>query len=191
MIKLTLQDSEVQRLKRLLGTNRYDFLGCTLDLEQITLTDNLLDASEDSAPTELQVMVFSTLLAHYASAKPIPLTGNLVKYRDVPGGYAYEGAFIKRAVQPIAKAFGDNPEDLPRAAELLGGARCKLGDASAQVIALAGIPLTYILWVAEDLPASANVLYDSSASNYLPTEDLAVLGELTTLRLIDAKRIIV
>jgi hypothetical protein len=54
---------------------------------------------------------------------------------------------------------------------------------------LKGIPLTYILWKAEEFGASATVLYDQSASNYLPTEDLAGLGELTTARLIDAQRI--
>jgi hypothetical protein len=36
----------------------------------------------------------------------------------------------------------------------------------------------------EEFPASANVLFDASASHYLPTEDLAVLGGMLTGRLI-------
>ena len=71
---------------------------------------------------------------------------------------------------------------------MLGGAELVLGDASIEIPALKGIPLTYILWGKEDFLASANVLYDSSASNYLPMEDLAILGELSTLRLIEASK---
>jgi hypothetical protein len=45
----------------------------------------------------------------------------------------------------------------------------------------------YVLWLKEEFPASLTVLYDESASKYLPTEDLAVLTELTSSRLIKAK----
>jgi hypothetical protein len=41
----------------------------------------------------------------------------------------------------------------------------------------------YIVWKADEFSATASVLFDQSASEYLPTEDLAVLGELTTARL--------
>jgi hypothetical protein len=61
------------------------------------------------------------------------------------------------------------------------------GDVSVQIFALKGIPLTYILWKTDEFPATANILYDESANSYLPTEDLAVLGEITTSRLIEAK----
>jgi hypothetical protein len=54
---------------------------------------------------------------------------------------------------------------------------------------LKGIPLTYILWKANEFAASACVLYDESAGNYLPTEDLAGLDELATSRLIEAEKI--
>jgi hypothetical protein len=45
------------------------------------------------------------------------------------------------------------------------------------------IPIVYILWRTSEFPASATTLFDASASHYLPTEDLAVLAELTTIRL--------
>lgn len=115
------------------------------------------------------------------------LTGKLIKFKDVPGGYAYEEAFNQRAIKPIAEVFGEKPEELVKAALVLGGTKRSFGDTSAEITALAGIPLTYIVWGAEEYPASANILYDESASNYLPTEDLAVLGELVTAQLIQAK----
>lgn len=120
----------------------------------------------------------------------MPLTEELTKFKDLPGGYAYEGAFDKRAIQPIADVFGEKPTELCKAAAYLNGKYLDHGDASAEIPALKGIPLTYILWGKEEYPASASILYDQSASNYLPTEDLAVLGEITTMRLITAKNIL-
>ncbi len=189
VIELQLDTQTLMKLQKLTGTVCYNFLGFTLDLEKGEIKDKL-GSDPVKNFSEWTTQLLSTLLTHYSMAKQTPLTGNLVKYRDIPGGYAYEGAFQKRAVQPIAQTFSLEPEKLPKAAQLLGGRQLTLGDASGEINALAGIPLTFILWVAEDLPPSAAILYDSSASNYLPTEDLAVLGELTTLRLIEAKKVL-
>ena len=57
-----------------------------------------------------------------------------------------------------------------------------------EILTLKGIPLTFILYVPDEFGAAANIRYDESAASFLPTEDLAVLGELTTLRLIEAKQ---
>ena len=139
--------------------------------------------------SERHIQIFAALLCHYALANPTPLTGKLVKFKDIPGGYAYEGAFVQRAIQLVAEVFGEKPEELPKAAKLLCGLQLSLGDSSVEITSLKGIPLTYILWRADEFAASANILYDESASNYLPTEDIAVLGEITTSRLIEAKKI--
>jgi hypothetical protein len=87
----------------------------------------------------------------------------------------------------VAEGFGENPQELIKTTKLLDGIQLNHGDASVEIAALRGIPLTYILWGAGEFPASSNILYDESASKYLPTEDLAVLGELTTSRLKEAK----
>jgi hypothetical protein len=189
VIKLNLDNQTLMKLQKLTGTVCYNFLGFNLDLEKGEIKDKL-GSGVDKNFSEWTTQLLSTLLTHYSMAKQTPLRGNFVKYRDIPGGYAYEGAFQKRAVQPIAQTFSQEPENLPKAAQFLGGIQRSIGDASAEINALAGIPLTFILWIAEDLPPSAAILYDSSASNYLPTEDLAVLGELTTLRLIEAKKVL-
>jgi hypothetical protein len=186
LTKLNLEVETLQKLKRLTGTNRYEFLGFILDLDENTITDNLPNLM--GKLSEWRTQILTTLLCHFSLANPLAPTGRLVKYKDLPGGYAYEGAFIKRAIEPIAEVFGEKPKNLLEAADLLGGTKLTLGDASVEIPALKGIPLTYILWGKEDFPASTNILYDSSASSYLPTEDLAVLGELSTLRLIEASK---
>jgi len=186
LTKLNLELEILQKLKRLTGTNRYEFLGFTLDLDENTITDDLPNLVGNLSEGRTQIL--TTLLCHFSLANPLAPTGRLVKYKDLPGGYAYEGAFIKRAIEPIAEVFGEKTKNLVEAADLLGGTKLTLGDASVEIPTLRGIPLTYILWGKEDFPASANILYDASASSYLPTEDLAVLGELTTLRLIEATK---
>jgi hypothetical protein len=181
--KLNLNLETLHKLKELTGRKQYDFLGFTLDLNKSLITDNIgRDLSEWST------QILTTLLCHYSMAKPMSPTGTLVKYKDIPGGYAYEEAFIKRAIEPIAEVFGEKPSEVLKAATLLGGTNLAFGDASFEIQTLKGIPLTYILWCKEDFPASANILYDGSASSYLPTEDLGVLGELSSQRIIEATK---
>jgi len=190
MIKLNLSSQTIQKLSQLFDLKErgnYEFLGFKLDLEKSSITDQI-NSKAMARLTQWHIQLLATLLSHYSQANPKPLTGNLVKFRDLPGGYAYEGAFNKRAINPIAECFGEKPQELPQAGKLLGGIQLSHGDASTEIIALKGIPLTYILWGANEFAASASILYDETASKYLPTEDLAVLGELTTGRLIEAKR---
>jgi hypothetical protein len=190
MVKLNLQTQTLQKLRQITNLQNitYNFLAFTLNLETADLTDALDGGNQIKNLTEWHLQLLATLLEHYAIAKTTPLKGKLVKFKDIPGGHAYEGAFDKRAIQPVAQFFGEKPAEMTQAAKLLGGVERSFGDASFEVEALKGIPLTYILWGVEEFPAVANILYDESASNYLPTEDLAVLGEVTTSRLIKAKQ---
>jgi hypothetical protein len=188
MINLNLPAPVLEKLRQQINPKNpnYQFLGFTANLQTGTLTDNL----KQTGFQEFAIKVMPVLLDHYSQGNHVPATGKLVKYKDIPGGHAYEGAFIQRAIEPIAEVFGETPEALVKAAELLGGKPLKHADASFVVEALKGIPLTYILWRADEFPAQVNILYDESASNFLPTEDLAVLGELTSIRLMQAKNLL-
>jgi hypothetical protein len=77
-----------------------------------------------------------------------------------------------------------NPADLLEAGKVLGGMPLKYGDCSIEIPTIEGIPIVYVLWAETEFPASTTVLFDQSANSYLPTEDLAVLAELTSNRLI-------
>lgn len=154
------------------------FLGYVVELDSGKIYDKLKGGYVKN-PETLYI-----LLAHYSKANLTERTGTLVRFADLPGGYAYESAFIQRAISPLTKMFGNKPENLVEAGRILDGVRLAYGDASVEIPALPKIPLTYILWQGDnEIQPSANILYDASASNYLPTEDLAVLAELTTSRL--------
>jgi hypothetical protein len=181
---MKIQSSEVAtKLQQRLGAKTYTFLGYIVNLETGELTDHLGSNNKMLANT------IETLLNHYAAGNPSPLSGKLVKYRDFSGGCAYEEAFVRRAIQPVADVFGENPAEIVSVAERLGGKPLRYGDASVEIEALKGIPLTYVVYAKEEYPASVSILYDASAKDYLPVEDLAVLGEVVTIRLLQAKNI--
>ncbi len=176
-----LRAEEIRRLKNLnLGNNQLEFLGITVKLDSEEVYDQL---SKETLRNERDLEIIQVLLAHYSRAEPKEKTGRLVKFRELPGGYAYEKTFNQSVTQPIAETFGDEPQALFEAAKPLSGIPLPYGDSSVEIPALKGIPIVYILWRPNEFPATATTLFDKSASSYLPTEDLAVLAELTTRRL--------
>ncbi len=152
-------------------------------------SDEIHDSLKLNAEVMTEFYVPKVLLFHYSKAEPTTKSGNLVKFANLEGGQAYETAFLNRAVKPLAEVFGDKPEELGRYAERFGGYILSYGDCSVEIPALPHIPLKIILWQKREFPAEANILYDATANDYLPTEDLAVLGELMTARLIQASEL--
>ncbi|MFQ5907029.1 MAG: DUF3786 domain-containing protein [bacterium] len=154
------------------------FLGLEV-LPQERLVRDALDhhvASDDS--------VILSLLHHYSKAHHHRLTGTLVPFRKFSGGSPYEPTFRRRVLDKISLTFGDRPEMLGPAAEVLGGVETQLETYSCRVPALPLVPLTVLLWPQdEEFSASSNLLFDSSADSFLPTEMLVLLAELTSARL--------
>lgn len=137
-----------------------------------------------SESTDLEPhFILQIIIINYISrAGGDPLTHQFIPYRDFPGGSAFYAAFYQGAIQPLARAFGEKPEILQAAASKLGGELMKAGS-STQILFwfLPRVPMKYIVWPGdEEISARANVLFDSSAGNYLHTEDLAGAGEYLT-----------
>jgi len=181
-----LQEINIERLNRLFSSEKspLKFLAYEVNLESMEIIDGLCNDPLD----ERRAKVLWILLSHFSRAEPRKKTGRLINFRDLPGGYAYENAFVCRAVQPLSETFGEEPEKLIRAGKALDGNTKSFGEVSIEIPSLPLIPLVYILWAKGEFPASANVLFDESASHFLPTEDLAVLAEITTKRLQEANR---
>jgi hypothetical protein len=188
-LRVILREREIERLKRLTNSTGecIEFLAYAVNLHSGEVYDRL---QEVSVRDKREIGVLHSLLTHYSKAEPMARTGKLVKFRGLPGGYAYEKAFQQRAVQPVAETFGDEPEALVKAAKRLNGVALDFGDASVEIPALPLIRIVYVLWKTGEFPASTTTLFDESASHHLPTEDLAVLAELTTSRLQQAQSIL-
>ncbi|MFQ6128501.1 MAG: DUF3786 domain-containing protein [Thermoplasmata archaeon] len=145
--------------------------------------DERVVKNEDGSPTN---RFFATLILHYVvGANEFGPTGELVSFRDFWGGDTYYGAFVSRAIQPIKDAFVESPEGLETRAEKLGGKSVDHGDISVEIPVFPKVPLTIILWKGdEEIPGSANILFDRLAGRILHTEDLAAIGELVAKMLI-------
>lgn len=149
-----------------------------------TITDELNKTSVDEPE------LFYWILTHYAQGKETPLTNELVPFDKLPGGYAFFGAFRQLTINPLLETFGEPIEDFEQCCVYFGGEKRSFGDISFQIPALPLIPLTIVLWEkTEEFPPRCSFFYDRSASTYLPTEDLAHLGELLSHRLIKAQRL--
>jgi hypothetical protein len=130
------------------------------------------------------------LLLHYLlTADGTATADQWIAFRNLPGGLGYDAAFHGRANHRLARAFGADQAAFETAARFLAGEPLSFGDASFMFRILPRLWLAVVLYLADDeFPANANVLFDGSASHYLPTEDLAVLGGLLAGRLIKAAR---
>lgn len=138
---------------------------------------------------EADVAARLVLLHYLVTADGTPMASKWIAFRNLEGGLGYDAAFQGRASQPLAQAFGQDQGSFELAARLLFGERLRFGDAAFAFRALPHLWLAVVLYLAdEEFPASANVLFDASASHYLATEDLAVLGGMLAGRLIKAAK---
>ena len=126
------------------------------------------------------------LILHYFTlAGGTPPTGILINYKQLPGGVSYFPAFSKRAINPFVKHFGQKPELLIDIATKLGGYKADHGDVSVTIDAFNHVPITFALWRGdEEFAPSGNILFDANISDYLPTEDVTVLCETITWKLV-------
>jgi len=130
------------------------------------------------------------LILHYlAGASGLPVRGERLSFRQLPGGEIYAGPFLARTVQPMVRCFAARPEVLVRAALALGGRKEEMGHHSVALDALPRVPLTLVLWQGDDeVPAQGNILFDATAPTYLCTEDLVVLAAQTVYALMGLAR---
>lgn len=109
-----------------------------------------------------------------------------VAYRDLPGARYHENAFRAEVEDPLAGALRVGEEGIRRRVEELGLESCEYGGFSFVWEALPRVPLLFILNPAdEEFPAEARVLFDATASSYLPTEDLEALAGMAVRALVE------
>ncbi len=128
----------------------------------------------------------SILILHYLTGvKDIPLSGKMLSFKDIPAGRFYFPAFRQRSLQPLLEAFGNHPEDLFDAGEALLAEKIAQGDAGISVKVFPKLPLSLVVWKGdEELPAEATILFDATAPQILPTEDISAAAGMLVGRLV-------
>jgi hypothetical protein len=123
-------------------------------------------------------IVNKILILHYLEhAEGVPLRHKWISFKEIPGGQIYINPFYNRAIRPLIKLFGGDPQGLIAAGSALGGKKEILGDASVAVPVFPMVPVAYVIWEGdEEFEPSGNILFDESAPHYLPLEDYAVIA---------------
>ena len=136
-------------------------------------------------------LVMRILILHYLiRAGGNPLTGKWIAYKDIPGGLLYAGVFARRVTEPLQRRFGNSAKVFKEIGIRSGGQPIEIGDASFILHAFPRVPLQYVLWEGdEEFPASVQLLFDASIDHYLSLEDMVVLGQVTTGRLIHRSKV--
>jgi hypothetical protein len=141
------------------------------------------DESEEKKEIPIQEQV---LILHYMEGQQSSLlTGNWIAYREIPGASFYFSAFIKRAIDPFKKVFGQDIAAFSKAAHRLQGIVIDAGDAAFEFEVFPGVPVQLILWEGDDeFGAEANIIFDCSIGKILSPEDVAWMAGMLVYRLI-------
>ena len=119
------------------------------------------------------------LMLHYLiTATGTPPTGKLIGFRQLPGGCFEHASFSREVLTPLLDRFGKTPERLVEAAETLGGSKAGYGNVAVSIKAFPRVSVIIALWRGDDeFAPNGSVLFDSTVTDYLSTEDMTVLCE--------------
>jgi hypothetical protein len=138
----------------------------------------------DAAGAEPYIGTKIILLHYLLTAKGTPLADQWVAFRDFPGGLGYNAAFEARANRRLAATFGERLPAFEAAARGLGGMPLDVGDAAFTFDLLPRVRVAVVIYAGdEEFPAAANLIFDAATGDYLPTEDIAVLGDIVASKL--------
>jgi hypothetical protein len=125
------------------------------------------------------------LILHYlVTATGAPPRGELISFKELPEGVAYNPTFYKRAILPLLNKFGTSPDRLIAVAATFGGVDAHQGDAAVTFQPFPKVAITWVLWRGdEEFPAEGTILVDRGIPDYLPAEDIAVLCQSIAIKL--------
>jgi hypothetical protein len=127
--------------------------------------------------------VLVSLYALHAKAMPQVLEP-FKSFKDLPQSMPYAGAFTTHTETPLISRVAEIEAAQPRLFKKLSGSTAGFvgsGDFAFLVRPLPKITLCYVFYHADDeFPASATCLFSNNASDFMPTDGLADVGEYTS-----------
>lgn len=151
------------------------------DEYKITLDSrNVLSLSRNaSAPDHISILVL-----HYLAqeTKELPeVRGEWISFKELPGGQGYFDAFKKRALNPLIRKYGGNPQGLLNCLDRLPAKKIQYGDCGIVIEAFKNVPVLITVYGQdEEFSAEANMLFDRSITEIFCTEDIAVLADIVS-----------
>jgi hypothetical protein len=150
---------------------------------EINCRDKTITKSDDKSPVSREE-IFVTL-KYLLGVLDLPLTGKWVNPLEFVGGELYFRSHNFK-LGPLEEKFAHDPEGFLAAGKNLGGLPQKMGDAAVTITALPRLPLTFVLWCAdEEFPASIKVLFDATAEKHVSLGVLSGLVNLAAKKIVD------
>ena len=145
-----------------------------------------IHALEDDAPvTNNEKLNIYTLLGY--CKRGARQSGTWLPFRSLRGAGPFAPAFDRNILQPLAATFAGRVAAFQSAAQAIGGLPLQRGDAGALLYAFACIPMQFLFWDGDDeFPAQANILFDSSATDFIHVESTVTLASEGLCRLAQA-----
>ena len=134
----------------------------------VNLQDKQISSTEpDAEPIVANFTEQLCILAYLINAKDLPLSGKLVKAESLPGGQFFFRGPHELPTKKLTQTFGQNPQLIYQATQNLNPKQCNFGDASVEITTLPRIPLTFVIWAAdEEFGARASILFDQTAAQH-------------------------
>lgn len=138
----------------------------------------------DEKPVKVTPQLNIYTLFWYAG-KDAALTGSWVPFQALRDASPFEKAFRHGILEPLAATFSGHEELLETAVKKLNGT--VLSPANYQLWAFSCVPVRLNFWDADDeFPAQANLLFDSSATDYNHVESIVTIATEGMYQLADA-----
>jgi hypothetical protein len=140
---------------------------------------------EEESPSFIQ----SLILTYLVTADGTTPSGRWIGFRELPDGLFYVRAFQGYAGGRLVRELPGDVGAFRRAAEALGGKPLEYGEAGYVFTVLPRVRLALVYWEGDEedgLPAQARVLFEDTASHYMCTDGLAILGSQLVGRLLRA-----
>ena len=164
------------------GEFHISFFGKAFTLPWPTLTG--YTHSDD----ELDLISLALMLYYLFKADGTTLADKWVSFADLPDGRLYNTAYQASSGDVIVKGFGSDIPAFRSACLNAGGKPVEVGSASYRILAFPNLPMLVTCWLGdEDFPSSCKILFDSSATHYLPIEGCAIAGRLLTKKLLSPR----
>lgn len=146
-----------------------------------------LAVREQGSGVEPSYVVQIILLHYLITSDGITVRGQWTSFREIPDGRVYYPAFRGGSEGRLLDRFGSDVPAFQAAAAALGGRPVALADHAFAFDVLPRLPMAVLLWEGDDeFPPELHILLDSTAANYLPVEDLAVISRYLTVSLLRA-----
>lgn len=159
---------------------------------RLSFPDFVLKEQVSGLPAPLAIQALT--LYYFTTADGSPVVGNWISFSDLPSGRFYDKAFQSYTGQKLQRAFNEDKDRFCQAALKAGGVQqiqggSSIGDTAFTFQALPRIPLLVSLWQGdEDFPSSFRILFDASASHYLPTDVCAIVASMLAGKILASAR---